>query len=109
MRALGLVLYFLILIVLVVAAVIFAKDNAYEEVVSFVGYESPKIPLWMIIFASFFVGVLTSVLLLSLEILKLKISRHKFKKSFEEIKDQLVKLQSKTNQDSAQGSRNDDQ
>ena len=93
MRVFGLIIYFLILIAFVVFAVLFAKENAYTVIVTFIGKEVPAIPLWMALFGCFFIGALCSVILLSFEIFRLKISKYKYKKSFEDIKNQLLKAQ----------------
>ncbi|MCX6113103.1 MAG: hypothetical protein NTY22_07495 [Proteobacteria bacterium] len=86
MRTFGLVLYFIFLIALVTFAVFFAKYNAYFVNVGFFGMYIPPAPLWVVAFLSFFVGFVTSSVILSWKLIRLSLSRKKYMKSYESIK-----------------------
>jgi uncharacterized integral membrane protein len=89
MRTFGLVLYFVLLIMIVTVLVFFAKYNAYFVNISFFGLYIPPAPLWVVVFVSFLVGFLTSTILFSWKLLKLSLSRKKYMKSYDNIKNLL--------------------
>lgn len=91
MKLIGLFGYFLVLMILVVFGVFFAKDNSYFVTLSFMGKEFYRLPLWILIFASFFIGVLTSSVFFSWEIIRLNVLKRKLTKSYNDMKDMIEK------------------
>ena len=89
MRTFGLVLYFIFLIALVTFAVFFAKYNAYFVNVGFFGMYIPPAPLWVVVFLSFIIGFFTSTIIFSWKLIRLSLSRKKYMRSYENIKDLL--------------------
>ena len=89
MRTFALVLYFVLLIMIVTVLVFFAKYNAYFVNVGLFGIYIPPAPLWVVVFVSFLFGFLTSAILLSWKLLKLSLSRKKYMKSYDNIKNLL--------------------
>jgi len=89
MRTFGLVLYFIFLIAIVTLAVFFARYNAYFVNVGFFGMYIPPAPLWVVVFLSMLAGFLTSTIIFSWKLIRLSLSRKKYMKSYESIKDLL--------------------
>ena len=89
MRTFGLIFYFIFLIALVTFAVFFAKYNAYFVNVGFFGMYIPPAPLWVVVFISFLIGFFTSTVIFSWKLIRLSLSRKKYMRSYENIKDLL--------------------
>ena len=89
MRTCGLIFYFIFLIALVTFAVFFAKYNAYFVNVGFFGMYIPPAPLWVVVFISFLIGFFTSTVIFSWKLIRLSLSRKKYMRSYENIKDLL--------------------
>jgi uncharacterized integral membrane protein len=91
MKLIGLFGYFIVLMVLVVMGVFFARDNSYFVSLGFMGREFTPVPLWVLIFASFFTGVLLAAAFFSWEIIRLNVQKRKLTKSCNEMKEIIEK------------------
>jgi len=86
MRAFGLIVYFVIIIAVVLACVLFATENANFVTLKFYKWQTSQTSMWVIIFGSFIIGYLTATLILSWKLIKLSMSRKKYINSYEKLK-----------------------
>ena len=86
MKLFGTIVYFIILIVLVVLGVFFAKYNSYFVNINFLGVESFNMPLWISLFLAFLLGFVLSALAFSWKIIAVYLSKQQYIKSYEQVK-----------------------
>jgi len=89
MKGFGLALYFILVVVLTVCGVYFAKYNSEPVVIKFFYMKSLPTAQWVIMILTFGAGFMLATLFLTWKLIKVYLSRKKYIHSYEQLKSAL--------------------
>ncbi len=89
MRGFALIMYFIFIIALTVAGVLFAKHNSDPVIIRFFYLRSVPTSQWVVLLIAFLSGFFTATLLLTWKLIKVYLSKKKYMHSYEELRSAL--------------------